>query len=133
MEKLIPIFLIFSFLTVLNPAPKNQLYLIDISAIEITDAGAERFVPDAGISLIDPASGKEIRPYKVTPQASSYSFIAQSGNTTCRVEVNNKQYKAVNGRVIDLSKVKKYTWKQVYLEKTPENLLKTSVDNPGVM
>lgn len=118
MEKLIPIFLIFSFLAVLNPAPKNQLYLVDISALEITDTGAERYVPDAGISLIDPSSGKEIKPYKVTPQANSYSFIAQSGNTICRVEVNNKEYKVISGREIDLRKVKKYTWKQLYLKKT---------------
>ncbi len=137
MEKAIPILLIFSLLGVFNPVTldfdQNQLYLVDISAIEITHAGTERYVSDAGITLIDLSSGNEIKPYKSTSSCNSYSFMAESREAQYCVEVRNKDYKVVNGRELDLRKVKKYAWKQVYLKKTSENLLNSSVDISRVM
>jgi len=122
MEKMIPILLICSLMAVFNPVSvdgnQSRLYVVDISAIEITDAGAERYVPDAGISLIDLSSGQEIKPYKSTSSGNSYSFMAESREAQYTVKVRNKDYKVVNGRELDLRKVKKYAWKQVYLKKT---------------
>lgn len=137
MEKAIPVLLIISLLGVFNPisldSNQDQLYLVDISAIEITHAGTERYVSDAGITLIDLSSGNEIRPYKSTSSCNSYSFMAESREAQYCVEVRNNDYKVVNGRDLDLRKAKGFTWKVVYIEKASEKLLNSSVDNPRVM
>ena len=137
MEKAIPILLIFTLISGFNPfsldASQNQLYLVDISAIEVTEAGTERYVPDAEISLIDLSSGHEIKPNQSTSKGNSYAFFASSRDAKYQVEVQNTDYEVVNSRAIDLKKAKKYTWKVVYLKKSSENLLNSSVDNPKVM
>ncbi len=122
MEKMIPVLLIFSLLTGFNPLSldtgQGELYLVDVSAIEITEAGTERYIPDAGISLIDLSSGHEIKPNQSTTKGNSYAFFASSRDAKYQVEVQNTDYEVVNSRAIDLKKAEKYTWKVVYLRKS---------------
>lgn len=137
MEKAIPILLIFTLISGFNPfsldASQKQLYLVDISAIEVTQAGTERYVPDAEISLVDLSKGQELKPYKITSSCSSYAFVAESKGLQYRVEVRNRDYRVEGDREIDLRKSKGYTWKVVYIKKTSDNLLNPSVDNLKVM
>ena len=122
MEKMIPILLIMSLLTAFNPVSvdrnQGQLYVVDVSAIEITNAGSERYVSDAGISLIDLTSGKELKPSQCTSRGNSYAFFAESKEANYCVEVDNTRYQIVNERGIDLKKADKYTWKVIYLKKS---------------
>jgi len=121
MEKLIPIMLVVSLLSVLNPveliSSHQQLYIVDISAIEVMENGTERYVPDAEIALIDIASGDEMTAQNQTNRGSTYAFYG-SRSATYKVEVNNDGYRVVDGSEFSLKKTKKYSWQKVYLKKS---------------
>ncbi len=121
MDKLIPILLIMSVLTLFKPVSldlsNEQLYVVDVSAIEIMESGAERYVPDAEIALIDLGSGSEMSPQNRTDRGSTYAFYG-SRSSSYRVEVNNSEYRVVDGSEFSLKKVKKYSWQRVYLKKS---------------